>query len=69
MSEHEACYKVRGAIVMRTFACIGHAQPAGAVVLQLEVLVGELLAIDAAAYFEGFDSVRHRLTHLQYRRH
>ena len=54
---------------MRTFACIGHAQPAGAVVLQLEVLVGELLAIDAAAYFEGFDSVRHRLTHLQYRRH
>lgn len=28
------------------FARVGHGQPAGAVVLELEVLVGELLAID-----------------------
>ena len=30
-------------------AGVGHRHPAGAVVLQLEVLVSELLAVDAAA--------------------
>ncbi len=30
-------------------ACVGHAEPSGAVVLQLEVLVVKLLAKDGAA--------------------
>jgi hypothetical protein len=34
---------------VRVLAGVGHRQPAGAEVLQLEVLVGELLAVDGAA--------------------
>lgn len=32
------------------FASIGHAQPAGTIVLQLEVLIGEAVTIDTLSY-------------------
>lgn len=32
------------------FAGVGHAEPAGGVVLQLEVLIGETVSIDALAW-------------------
>lgn len=41
------------------FAGVGHAEPAGAVVLQLEVLVGEAVAVNALALAE--DKARGRL--------
>lgn len=34
------------------FAGVGHAEPVGAVMLQLEVLIGETVSIDAFAYIE-----------------
>ncbi len=34
------------------FAGVSHAQPAGAVVLQLEVLIGETVSIDALAFIK-----------------
>lgn len=36
------------------FASIGHAEPAGAVVLQLEVLIGETVSVDALAFLFYF---------------
>lgn len=33
------------------FASVGHAEPAGAIVLQFEVLIGETVSIDALAFF------------------
>lgn len=32
------------------FACVGHAQPSWAIVLQLEVLIRETITIDALSY-------------------
>lgn len=34
------------------FAGVSHAEPAGAVVLQLEVLVGEAVSIDALSFIK-----------------
>lgn len=39
------------------FASVGHAEPAGAVVLQLEVLVGETVSVDALALFGKSKSI------------
>lgn len=34
------------------FAGVGHAEPAGGVVLQLEVLIGETVSVDALALYD-----------------